>query len=178
MTYSDDVNDAVGHYATSEELAWLRTFSAKHPKGHGVVLGIGPGVMLLALKEGSGDFTISSFDLGQFWARFYLRDAHLEEGVELISGDSTKKGLEWSGDKVDLLIVDTDHTEVTTRSEIEAWLPHVKKGGTIFFHDYDADGTWFADQERYPGVKLAVDDLMSKHRFLERVGTAVVYRKV
>jgi hypothetical protein len=166
------------HYATDEELDWMYEH-AKTLKSTDmtVMLGVGPGVFLLAMKEANPNLHAYVVDTGQFAALSYLNDAGWPHNVITHIGDSTIAGRVWSGGLVEFLIVDTDHTEETTETEIGAWIGHVAPGGLIFFHDYDARGTWFEGQEQYPGVKRAVDRLMDEYELITRVGTAIVYRK-
>ena len=51
----------------------------------------------------------------------------------------------------DLVFIDDDHKYETTKTNIQAWLPKVCKGGIIAGHDY---------QHGFPGVDLAVDELL------------------
>ncbi len=175
--YARTVNEQA-HYATDDELDWMYEFGKQLPHGaQMVMLGVGPGVFLLALKEANPNLSAYIVDTGQFAALIYLDDAGWPQNVVHEMDDSVRAGRAWSGGPIDFLIIDTDHTEETTRREIDVWLPHVREGGTIFFHDYDANGTWFEKQEQYPGVKRAVDQLMVYHERICRVGTAVVFRK-
>jgi len=40
------------------------------------------------------------------------------------------------GRVIDLLHIDGDHRDAPLRQDIEDWLPFVKKGGVVLFHDY------------------------------------------
>jgi hypothetical protein len=53
---------------------------------------------------------------------------------------------------IDVLNIDSDHTYETTLEEIKRWVPFVKPGGLVFFHDYD--------HPRCPGVRQAIDELV------------------
>jgi len=53
---------------------------------------------------------------------------------------------------IDILNIDSDHTYETTKKEIERWVPFVKPGGLVFFHDYE--------HPRCPGVRQAIDELI------------------
>lgn len=52
---------------------------------------------------------------------------------------------------VDLLFIDTEHTEGKTLRELQAWGPWMKPGATIFLHDTD-------DGSTYPGVRKAIHE--------------------
>jgi predicted O-methyltransferase YrrM len=54
--------------------------------------------------------------------------------------------------EIDVLNIDSDHTYETTKAEILRWLPFVKVGGLVFFHDYD--------HPRCPGVRQAIDEFI------------------
>jgi len=68
-----------------------------------------------------------------------------------ICGDSKDIGKKWSG-LVDIVFVDGDHSYTGCRGDIDAWLPHIKEGGIIAFHDYGS---------RWADVKRAVDEVFS-----------------
>jgi len=51
--------------------------------------------------------------------------------------------------KIDLLFIDGDHSYKGVKSDIKLWLPKVKIGGFVLFHDYGGI---------HPGVKKAVDE--------------------
>lgn len=51
--------------------------------------------------------------------------------------------------KISVLFIDGNHSYDGCKADIEAWLPHMKKGGVVLFHDYDITS---------PGVIKAVDE--------------------
>lgn len=54
---------------------------------------------------------------------------------------------------IDVLNIDSDHTYETTKEEITKWLPLVKPGGLVMFHDYRHPNA--------PGVSEAIEELIS-----------------
>jgi predicted O-methyltransferase YrrM len=44
-------------------------------------------------------------------------------------------GREWAGGEVDLVFVDGDHSPEGVREDWEAWHRHVRRGGSLAFHD-------------------------------------------
>ena len=68
------------------------------------------------------------------------------DGVELVVGESTEVAEEFND--IDFLFVDADHEYESVKKDIKAWLPKVKVGGKILFHDY----------ESWPGVTKAVNE--------------------
>lgn len=43
----------------------------------------------------------------------------------------------WQFDRVDLVFVDGLHTVEGCKGDMDTWLPHIKSGGIMAFHDYD-----------------------------------------
>ena len=64
--------------------------------------------------------------------------------------DSVKIASQWenTGIKFSMIFVDGDHIYEGVKADIEGWLPHLKSGGFMLFHDY------------FAGVQLAVDELV------------------
>jgi hypothetical protein len=87
--------------------------------------------------------------------------------VKKIWGDSKIVGINWPI-KIDYLFIDGDHSYDGCAGDINAWLPHVKKGGVVAFHDYESPN--------WPDVKVAVLELMSKHEFIGKSDSVVSYR--
>lgn len=74
-----------------------------------------------------------------------------------LQGDSVDVALLWSSyymRKISVLFIDGDHSYEGCKRDIEAWVPHMKKGGIIFFHDCD---------ESSPGVVQAVAEAYQKY---------------
>jgi predicted O-methyltransferase YrrM len=51
---------------------------------------------------------------------------------------------------IDLLFIDGDHSYEGCLGDIEAWLPHVRRGGWVAFHDSGQEGVARALRERFP----------------------------
>lgn len=67
-------------------------------------------------------------------------------------------GHRWKGGVVNVLFVDADHSESAVLADVEAWLPHMKAGSRIIFHD---------NNDIHPGVQSAIVKLMGSGRFVE-----------
>lgn len=168
-------------YAFGDELVWLRSIANEIQTC--VVLGAGPGIMSMALLESNPDMDLIAVDNNQQVLDTYekhLEAAGISEYVVWYT-TTTEAAIEWEGDAmfraafglVDLLIVDADHSKQAVEDDLKAWLPHVMRGGLIFFHDY-VD----LEQNGTNGVAEVVDAL-DKERFPEvaRPGISVVVRK-
>lgn len=76
-------------------------------------------------------------------------EAGIAEHVRFIPGMTSAAAKVWSG-LIDFLYVDADHSYKGVSDDLDAWYPHVRKGGLIVGDDYD--------NAMYPGVKQAWDD--------------------
>lgn len=80
----------------------------------------------------------------------------LETKYKLLIDYSQNVALNWWGheynveEKVDLLFIDGDHCYRAVKLDSELWIPFVKKGKYILFHDYVS--SWV-------GIKKAVDEI-------------------
>ena len=64
---------------------------------------------------------------------------------------------------VDLIFMDGDHSYEGCRSDIEHWLPYVRKGGVMAFHDFGS---------RASGVTQAIFETIKAQRFSTILGVA------
>ncbi len=64
---------------------------------------------------------------------------------------------------IDLIFVDGDHSYEGCKADIETWLPFMKKGGVMAFHDFGS---------RASGVTQAIFETIKAGRFAEIVGVA------
>lgn len=90
-----------------------------------------------------------------------------------ILGESQTVGIHWPFE-IDAVYIDGDHSYEACKSDIELWVPKVKRGGLVFFHDYGTPHT--------PGVVRAVDEAMGDFEYLGKdldtpKGVLVAYRK-
>jgi MMP 1-O-methyltransferase len=87
----------------------------------------------------------------------------------------------WS-DPIDLLFIDGDHSEAGTRSDWEAFSPHVVPGGVVIFHDARFGQPRGGDAG--PGPTLVVDSLfrgagaLPDWRIVEEVDSSVAVERL
>jgi Methyltransferase domain len=76
-----------------------------------------------------------------FATRVVIRRARSRSGVRVrwYLDRSQDVGRRWTGDAVDLVFVDGDHSPDGVREDWEVWHPHVRPGGTMAFHDARLD---------------------------------------
>jgi predicted O-methyltransferase YrrM len=71
--------------------------------------------------------------------------------IQVIESDSYDAGIAWDQGEVDLVFIDANHSYQSVAGDIEAWSPHVRKGGILCGHDYGTN--------LFPGVTQAVDEI-------------------
>jgi hypothetical protein len=86
-----------------------------------------------------------------------------------VQGDSSAIGKNWKGGDLDLVLVDGDHSRDGLSKDIDAWYPHVKAGGYIAFHDYQA--------VLWGDVKTLIDERMQADEKVLHIDTLIIFRK-
>lgn len=72
-----------------------------------------------------------------------------------LQGDSVESASIWKR-PIDMVFIDADHDYEAVKSDILAWMPHVKPGGIVAGHDY---------AQQFPGVVRAVNELFGVGKF-------------
>lgn len=123
-----------------EECDTLFTLGSEVPKG-GVIVEIGTalggsGVIFDAATQGK-DVSIYSVDIAPS-PRAYK---NLQKTVvKIVPLPSSQFADEWKRDGarfIDLLFIDGDHRFQFLYEDFRRWMPHVRPGGVVLFHDYD-----------------------------------------
>lgn len=68
-------------------------------------------------------------------ARSHVQGLNLQDTVTIINGDSAQ--VSWDGSPIDLLIIDGDHSEEAVDKDCALWLPRLRPGGVVAFHDFE-----------------------------------------
>jgi predicted O-methyltransferase YrrM len=135
-----------------------------------VVLGAGPGTATMTLLESRSDTTVTSIDLRAAW----IEKKHAAwkgclDRLTQIQACSWEAAEGWT-QPIDFLFVDASHTYESVKKDIAAWLPFVKDGGIVWFHDYGTEhGIW-----QY--VKRAVDEEMKFQEQIARVCCSIAFK--
>lgn len=158
-THAVQLSNAFGMLFPAEVLQ-IYLVAHKLPRGATCVnFGAGFGTSALALIENRPDLapTTWTFDIssgGPYGGMENERNAFSDAGIphllpHQVISDSAQAGRDWKGGPVDYLFVDGDHSEDALAADIAAWLPHMRRGGYVLYHDYDRDA--------WPAVKRVVD---------------------
>ena len=73
--------------------------------------------------------------------------------VTMYGMDSIEATELFPDEMLDFVFIDASHAYEDVKSDIIAWLPKVKKGGWMIFHDFD--------NPSFPGVRQAVEEVFS-----------------
>lgn len=73
--------------------------------------------------------------------------------ISFIQRDSVEVARTFLGE-ISVLFIDGDHSYKGCKRDIDAWLPHMKQGGVMLFHDCD---------ESSPGVVQAVSEFVNNY---------------
>lgn len=141
-------------------------------------LGAGFGTSALAFMEARDDLHLVSVDyheeethIGSLSCeRSNMREAGFLDDLryEQLQGFSAEIGKAWDRDKVDMVFVDAGHSYAACKGDIEAWMPHIREGGIIVFHDYWA-------RYLYEVIE-AVDELMAGYERIMLVSCLIAFR--
>lgn len=186
MTYTayDIAKDPRWTYMTIPEIDCLHRLAAlvpKDPQAIMINIGAGIGASGLALREGNATAHLISIDIaweastGCLLAERGAFEKAGREPPEQIQSESIPAGKNWKRGKVDLVFIDGNHYEEFVRGDIEAWLPHIRKGGILAFHDYDVPcPPWPIPWE---DIRRAVDALvMPYYKVIEKVERIIAFR--
>jgi FkbM family methyltransferase len=157
---SDELQRAFG-FLWPVEPAVLRHLAHQLPPNPVVInIGAGVGTSGLAFMEARDDLELFTVDIQDAATPFggleNERTVFHQAGLlgdprhHQVHLDSAEMGNGWADAPVDLVFVDGDHTTEGVLRDIDAWLPRLRPGGIIAFHDVGE--RWW-----YGYVKNAID---------------------
>lgn len=137
-----------------------------------VIINIGAcfGTSAMAMIEERQDAFIFSVDIHPSPKEVeHLQLAGLYQAGRVIRllGRSQDIGKHWPH-MVDLVYIDGSHIFKEVVEDIEAWVPTIKQGGIVVFHDYD--------KPICPGVKPAVDEFFDVQDAILFMDSMVAFR--
>lgn len=116
----------------------------KHIQIISVDLGIGVG-------DDKGKFGQDFHDTQTLLRNVYSAGIH--DIASIYIGESSRVAASFVDESLDFVMLDDAHDYQSVRTNLQAWIPKIKRGGTIAGHDYI--------HPHYPGVKQAVDEFFS-----------------
>lgn len=70
----------------------------------------------------------------------------LKDHIRIMKSDSSKASRLFEDNEIDFCFIDSDHSPVAVRKDIESWWPKIKKGGFLGGHDYPSPLRTVVDQ--------------------------------
>lgn len=102
----------------------------------GAEFGMSTAALCYACATGSHVYSVDLFPANlAFMHHANLTECGLVNHNTQIKGDSSTMGKQWKGGEIDLLFIDGSHLYEDVKADIDAWIPHVKVGGVVLFHD-------------------------------------------
>ena len=158
--------DGIG-YLTHAEVELIKQVARVLPKDAVCVnIGTGAGTSILALLEERPDLHVHCIDINAENGLAQLIESNMLNHVTRYLGES--QTMEWRNDKIDYLFIDGGHLEPEVRGDVINWLPRMKQGGYILFHDYTSPN--------WPSVKPTADYFMSPYRAIGIADTLAAFK--
>lgn len=159
---------AIKHIAREEVWNQYPTF---------VNIGAGSGTSSLAMVEANPTAKVITIDISEGGPmggleneRNAFKNAKKPTPIQICNTSHAAARVWPKTNKVDFIFIDDGHSEPEIRGDIEGWLPHVKPGGVMAFHDYGA--------EVWPDVKKVIDELMSNFDKVLHIDTVIAFRVI
>lgn len=159
------------------EVCLIQVIARVLPEGAVCVnIGAGTGTGSLALVEMNPTVDAYTVDIsagGPFGGLENERNAFKSAGItplpSQILGDS--KAVEWKGAPLDYLFIDGDHTLPGCSGDMDNWLPLVKPGGYVLYHDYTS--------QNWHDLTGLIDERMKPPRWkrIFHVDTLIVFQR-
>jgi hypothetical protein len=101
---------------------------------------------------------------GRLYERFLENMAPFDGHFNAVCKPSTEAAAGYADGSLDFVFIDAAHDYSNVRADIAAWLPKIKREGTLAGHDYT-----------HPPVRRAVSEILPRSR-LTREGMSWIYR--
>ena len=178
-TKAEELASAFGYLSLEEARAiyrLARSVATINPTF--VNIGAGAGTSGLAMAEARPDAEIFTVDIssgGPLGGLRNERNAFRDAGLAVphqILGKSHEIAQVWRT-LIDFIFVDDGHEEPEIRGDIINWLPFVKDGGIMAFHDYCTVIT-----QKWPAGRKVVDELMPQYGEIVLHEDAIIAYKI
>jgi predicted O-methyltransferase YrrM len=166
-----EILNSTPNFMSVSDLQNLAEYASGVKNGVIVEIGAYGGASATTLAESSPTSTIVVIDPYSDQAGVYkdfIKMTKNIKNIRLIRDYSQNVGKEWNKE-IDFLHIDGDHSYKTVLSDIKMFVPHVKKGSYIFFHDYQAP--------RF-GVSAAVNKFVGKYYKIIKVFGYAICQKI
>lgn len=171
MTIAYSLSKTYGLFARPEIDALMQAVRTLPKNPVAVILGASVGTATMSILEARPDIKVYTVDLDNCTIEKMHADRYgFSSRLAQIRGHSAKVGATWNKGAIDLLFVDACHTYLAVKADNKVWLPHLKKGGIAWYHDYGTDNNMWIE------VKTAVDEDMRGQKQIARVCSSVAFQ--
>ena len=164
----------IGNHSCPKDIDLLVKLMAELSESPVVVqLGAGSGTMtltVLACQPKAQMYSVDNVEQMFNWEQAVIDNTKAEGSRTAILAGSVEAAEAWDGPKLDLLIVDADHTHEGVLADLRAWEPHLLPDAFVFVHDYDGSMAPL----QYPGVATACHEFFSDE-YLWKDGWSAVW---
>jgi len=154
-----------GAQVTQAEKRFIHDIVAGYNRPDAVMVNIGImwGCTLWCLRAGAPQAQLFGVDIApDDWPIAYRDELH----ATIIKADSRTCPFD---KPIDVLLIDGDHHYSVVDADIKNWVPRVRKGGVLIFHDYAPNAGNMAMFPELEGVKRAVDELCKREAYWQVV---------
>lgn len=147
-----------GAQVTPAERQFIHDLAAQYNRPDAVLVNIGImwGCTLWCLRAGAPLAQLYGVDIAP---KAYDIKSEAELHAMILEGDSRTLFFDLP---IDVLLVDGDHHYDVVDADIKNWVPRVRKGGTLIFHDYSPTQHNLDTFPHLEGVRRAVDELCER----------------
>jgi predicted O-methyltransferase YrrM len=178
-----EIGLSMGTMLDAPQLDWLYYLARQAPDGPAVEVGVWKGGSILcwarARRERGPIHAVDNFydhrehrPGADKRRETFHRNRHAS-GLDITVWEqmSYEAAANFEDDSLAFCFIDADHDESGITKDVPAWVPKIKPGGIIVFHDY---GTW-----KCPAVVEAVDAWQARDPWerLGMVGSAIAFRR-
>lgn len=158
--------DGIG-YLTHDEIDLIHQVAKDLPQD-AVCLNVGTGAAtsIIALLEVRPELHVHCVDINVENGLSQFREANIVDNITQHIGAS--QTMTWAHGSIDYAFIDGGHLKAEIQGDIANWMPHMKKGGVILFHDYG--GKYWSD------VKTVVDAWAKKKKPIGHADTLIAFR--
>jgi predicted O-methyltransferase YrrM len=139
-------SDHYSLYEEQQELLWihgLASLATLSYVGRIVELGVCNGKTMMILAALGRETDCHYYGIDIWGLEFSKKECEaLLASDELTSyatlySETTQKAVDLITNKIDLLLIDAGHDEENIKADCENWIPKVREGGIVAFHDFD-----------------------------------------
>lgn len=127
---------------------------------------------LASIRPEARVYAVENFSVSGSDTRPYFVEKIMPKfaNIKLIEASSRKACYEFTDLPIDFLFIDGDHQDDGIQADCRDWLPKVRSGGVVAFHDYN--------NYMFPSIQRRVEEFTQNWKFLGQAGSLVIKEKL